>query len=535
METRELRYFVAVAEELHFGRAAQRLGIAQPPLSRAIRQLERRLGAPLLDRTGRTVTLTEAGAVLLQEGRAALEAVEAAERRARRAARGRPAVVLVTKAGASRELLAELLDAYAAEADAATVDVLLCGPGEQERLLRDGRADVALLHTPFDTTAGLDTEELRTEEQVVVLPAAHPLATRSQLRTAEVTELPGLPLPRWPGRDGTYPDGPGPKVRDHAQLLQLIALGRASAILPESCRARLGDDLAAVPLADAPSVTTVIAWPPHSRSAAVAGLVRTATSRARAEAAAAVVDDRGCSPARRQQPRTPAAGAPTSSAAGALITETLDYDGGREVTAYLPAQPPEAVVFAGDGQLVSRWGADLDTAGVPPTLIVGVHRPADETQRLHEYSPPLDPHCFAAHEHFFVDDVHRWVSSRFGVALPRGRTAVLGVSAGAELALALGVRHPDRYGTVLGASPGAGYRPPATLPSPLPRTYLVAGTEEPFFRDNATRWAAALRAAGADVVLTERAGAHGDPFWRHEFPLMLRWAFGPRSPRRHSP
>jgi LysR family transcriptional regulator, benzoate and cis,cis-muconate-responsive activator of ben and cat genes len=280
VETRELRYFVAVAEELHFGRAAQRLGIAQPPLSRAIRQLERRLGTPLLERTSRAVTLTEPGAVLLREARAALDAIEAAERRTRRAAlaaTGQAGVVLVTKAGASGELLAKLLDAYAAEPGAATVEVLLCGPGEQEHLLRDGRADVALLHRPFDSTAGFDTEELRSEGQVVVLPAGHPLTARPHVRTADVTDLPGLPLPRWPGRDGTYPDGPGPKVRDNAQLYQLIALGRASAVLPESCRTLLRGDLAAVPVLDAPKVTTVIAWPPHSRSRAVAGLVRTAT------------------------------------------------------------------------------------------------------------------------------------------------------------------------------------------------------------------------------------------------------------------
>lgn len=277
METRELRYFVAVAQELHFGRAAQRLGIAQPPLSRAIGRLERRLGAKLLERTSRAVTLTEAGSVLLREGRAALQAVEAAERRTRRAAAGPADVVLATKAGASGELLAKLLDAYAAEPGAVTVDVLLCGPGEQERLLRDGRADVALLHRPFDTTAGFDTEELHTEGQILVLPAGHALSTRTHLPMAEVEELSGLPLPRWPRTDGTYPDGPGPQVRDHTQLLQLIALGRACAIVPESARAQLHDDVAVVPVADASTVTTVIAWPTHSRSRAVADLVRTAT------------------------------------------------------------------------------------------------------------------------------------------------------------------------------------------------------------------------------------------------------------------
>ena len=280
METRELRYFVAVAEELHFGRAAERLGMAQPPLSRAISQLERRLDATLLERNSRGVRLTAAGVVLLRESRTALDAVGAAERRTRRAARaaaGEAGVVLATKAGATSELLAKLLDAYAAEPDAVKVDVLLCGPGEQERLLRDGRADVALLHRPFDGTAGLDTEELNTEGQVLVLPAGHPMSTRSSVELAEVAELSDLPLPLWPDGEGSYPDGQGPQVHDSAQLLQLIALGRAAAILPDSVRTQLHDGLAVVPVVDAPRVTTVIAWPPQSRSMAVAGLVRTAT------------------------------------------------------------------------------------------------------------------------------------------------------------------------------------------------------------------------------------------------------------------
>jgi enterochelin esterase-like enzyme len=222
-----------------------------------------------------------------------------------------------------------------------------------------------------------------------------------------------------------------------------------------------------------------------------------------------------------------------SSTAGELVTEVLEYDGGREVTAYVPAAAPEAIVFAGDGQLLTSWGAAVEAADLPPTMIVGAHRLADEALRLHEYSPgrstdafTFDPQRFAAHEKFFVEDVRRWAATRLGVKLPADRTAAFGVSASAELALAMGLRHPDIYGVVFGASPGAGYRPPAVLPGGLPRTYLVAGTKEPFFRDNATRWANALRDAGGDVVLTERVGSHGGAFWKQEFPLMVAWAFG---------
>jgi len=279
VETRELRYFVAVAEELHFGRAAQRLGIAQPPLSRAISQLERRLGAELLQRNSRGVTLTPAGTVLLHEGRVALDAVRAAEHRTRRAAEaaaGEAAIILVAKAGASDELLAKLLQAYDAEPGSARVDVVLCRPGEQVQLLRSGHADVALLHRPYDDTTGFDTENLHTEGQIAVLPAGHPLTTRTDLRLTDLTDVPELPLPRWPGPDGTFAEGDGPEVHSHTQLLQLISLGRTLMCAPDSCRSHLHDDLVAVPIVDAPPVTTVIAWPPHSRSRAVAGLVRTA-------------------------------------------------------------------------------------------------------------------------------------------------------------------------------------------------------------------------------------------------------------------
>ncbi|MGW5665341.1 LysR family transcriptional regulator [Streptomyces sp. NPDC003758] len=282
LETRELRYFVAVAEELHFGRAAERLGIAQPPLSRAIQQLERRLGVCLLQRSRRGVRLTGAGEVLLHEGRAALDATVAAARRTRRAGGAdspggpRNRLVLAVKAAASHELLRKLLDAYAAEPDSAEIEVLPCGICEQEELLRDGRADVALMHTPWNSLAGFDSEALTTEGQVAVLPAGHPLAARETLCLADVRDVPDLPLARWPTH-GTYATGPGPEIHNQTQLAQLIALGRTVAVVPDSARSWLWAEHTAVPLTDAPPVVTHIAWPAHSRSLTLAGLVRTAT------------------------------------------------------------------------------------------------------------------------------------------------------------------------------------------------------------------------------------------------------------------
>ena len=209
---------------------------------------------------------------------------------------------------------------------------------------------------------------------------------------------------------------------------------------------------------------------------------------------------------------------------GELITETFAYDGGRRVTVYVPSTAPRLIVFAGDGQRIAQWGRLLETPDAPPTMVVGVHGLPDDVPRLHEYSLGFAPERFAAHEKFFVEDIRRWTASRFGVTLATPRTAVFGVSAGGELALALGLRHPDLFGAIFCASPGGGYHPPAAIPSPLPRTYLVAGTQEPFFLENARRWANALRDAGGDVVMAERGGPHGGSFWREEFPRMVAWA-----------
>jgi enterochelin esterase-like enzyme len=212
---------------------------------------------------------------------------------------------------------------------------------------------------------------------------------------------------------------------------------------------------------------------------------------------------------------------------GEVVTERFDHDGGRDVSVYVPPREPVAVLFAGDGRLLTSWGADLEAADLPPVMIVGVHASddPDEMRRIEEYSPSFDPVRFAAHERLVLDGVSAWVGSRFSVDLPADRTAAVGVSAGAELALALGVRHPDRFGVVFAASPGGGYRPPTDLRPTLPRTYLTSGTLEPWFGENATRWEQALRRAGADVVRTEPVGDHGDPFWRAELQQMIGWAF----------
>ncbi|MGA9832118.1 MAG: LysR family transcriptional regulator, partial [Trebonia sp.] len=112
IETRELAYFVAVADELHFGRAAARLGIAQPALSKTVRQLERRLGVTLFERTSRAVALTEAGRVLSREARVALEAVSAAALRTQRAGTSDPRLILAMKPGGDAGLLPAILAAY---------------------------------------------------------------------------------------------------------------------------------------------------------------------------------------------------------------------------------------------------------------------------------------------------------------------------------------------------------------------------------------------------------------------------------------
>src|ERR1700760_608730 len=139
----------------------------------------------------------------------------------------------------------------------------------------------------------------------------------------------------------------------------------------------------------------------------------------------------------------------TGATSGTFVTETLQYDGGRQVTAYVPPESPEAIVFACDGQRISKWGRLHEDRERRSTMIVGVHGLTDETLRLHEYSSGFEPERFAAHEKFFVRDVRRWTESWLGVALPAERAAVFGASAGGEVGLALGLRPPHFYRGVL--------------------------------------------------------------------------------------
>ena len=171
--------------------------------------------------------------------------------------------------------LQQLLTALA-DGGAAPVEVLLREVGEQAGLLRDGSADVAIMHRPVDDLAGFDTEDLLTEGQVAIVPAGHPLAARDRVTTADVRDVPGLPIARWPRLDGSYPDGPGPEVHTRSQLAQLVALGRTLLVIPASSRAWQWPEHVAVPVVDAPDVTTVIAWPPSGHGPAVAALVRSA-------------------------------------------------------------------------------------------------------------------------------------------------------------------------------------------------------------------------------------------------------------------
>jgi DNA-binding transcriptional LysR family regulator len=297
LEVRELRYFVAVAQECSFSAAAERLGMTQPPLSRAIRALEAKLRVRLFQRSTRRVELTHAGTVLLEHAIPAIEAVDAAARFARRAGEACRTLRVATKPGLDVAPLRDIIDAYHhANPDLTRAEVMLCGFGQADGLVREGSADVAILRNPFDSH-GLDFEPLLAEPRVALLRASHPLAGRRQLRRAD---LAGEPKPRPPAIDArtalyaagldaeslamstpqerpTLASPEGPVASDIAELLELIALGRAVAFAPASFAERHAHpEVVSRPVVDLSPSTMFVAWRESSTSRDVAALVRAA-------------------------------------------------------------------------------------------------------------------------------------------------------------------------------------------------------------------------------------------------------------------
>ncbi|GGK84438.1 hypothetical protein Sme01_28840 [Sphaerisporangium melleum] len=258
LETRELAQFVAVAEELHFGRAAERLGIAQPPLSRTIGRLERRIGVRLLERTSRRVALTPAGKVFLDEARKALRSVDTAVRRAQQAARPHRLTV-AARPGTGAGLLAEVVRAYGRRPDAAEVEVVFTH--DQAAALRDGTADLALMCGDGDL-AGLRTAELAQEAPVALLPAGHRLAKRTAVTLADLRA------------EGVFTEHCPTVALD--EIVDRVALGLLVVVTGDGVTGRLGGDVAAVPVADLPGSDLVLAWPEHAAAPARAAFVRAA-------------------------------------------------------------------------------------------------------------------------------------------------------------------------------------------------------------------------------------------------------------------
>lgn len=191
MELRHLRYFVAVAEELHFLRAAQRLHIEQSPLSRAIKELETNLGVRLFERTTRSTRLTRAGEVYLEESRRVFSALAQASASARGAATGHKGRLCIGFAeGVAHPRLSDLLARYRAQAGEVDLKLMQMPLEQQVKALHAGSLDAGFAFAPVNRN-GIRADPVWVDPVAVILPSRHPLAAKSQI---QLTEIAGEPL-----------------------------------------------------------------------------------------------------------------------------------------------------------------------------------------------------------------------------------------------------------------------------------------------------------------------------------------------------
>jgi DNA-binding transcriptional LysR family regulator len=231
LDLRKLRYFVAVADRLHFGRAADELHIAQPVLSRQVRALEHDLGAPLLTRDSHGVALTDAGQQLLADAGPLLASADAARRRVTLAARGGRRLMVGFRAGVA---VAPAVQRFTSRHPDVVVDVQRIERDEQATMLLDGRIDIGYVRLPIDET-GLRVIPVYTEPRVAVLPIGHRLAGKEQVTEAD---LAGEPL-LWDSDTSTQPtQRPHPNagylVRGVDETLEHVAAGRGISFLARS-------------------------------------------------------------------------------------------------------------------------------------------------------------------------------------------------------------------------------------------------------------------------------------------------------------
>ena len=246
MELRHLRYFVTVAEELHFTRAAERLGLGQPPLSQQIRQLEEEIGSPLFHRLSRGVELTDVGRVFLKGVVAVLADLERAKFAAQRTARGEEGEVRIglTVSTSCHPLVPAIVRDFEIRFPAVRVSLDVANSTMLAEAVREGRMDAAFVRTPFAEREGLSIFPLVDEELLVALPGAHPLAERERV---PLGALAGEDIVLYPRRSapGLYDAviaacrdaGFEPRVVQEAEspaLLGLVAAGLGLSIVPVS-------------------------------------------------------------------------------------------------------------------------------------------------------------------------------------------------------------------------------------------------------------------------------------------------------------